>query len=164
MKPHVRIALVAALLAALAGQAALAGSHRLRLEIRDRHDGGLDLSLDGPLATGLFALLLAPTHLECDRDQAADTTAMMRYLDGHPEGSTYTLWRHGEEVRAARRDGELILNVVSRHGDRVDVEVPWLLARCALGETTSLREVLRQGDGLKIRVDGRDGSVRIDVR
>ena len=160
-----RFAIAAAalvLLAGLSAPAARAAEHRLEVHIQGEDHGGLDLSLDGTLAAALIGAL-APAHLNCDDgDRDPQTIAMMRYLEAHPDGS-YRTWKRGEEVSAVRHGNRVELHVVDRHGETVNVEVPWSLARCVLGYPTRLGAALLSEDGLRIRIDGQEGSVHITL-
>ncbi len=145
----------------LLAPAARAADHRLEVHITGEDHGAINLSLDGTLAAAVIGAL-APARIDCSHDTDAETVAMMRYLEAHPDGR-YQTWKHHEEVTAQRRGDQVALHVIDRHGETVDVELPWSLARCALGYPAGLGEALLSGDGLRINVDGDRGSVHITL-
>jgi hypothetical protein len=91
---------------------------------------------------------------------------MAERLDRGGDGSSYRFRdEDGDPVLATRRAGRLRLETTDEDGERSTVELPWSVAECfLLGREPrgGFGELLR--DGLRIRVEERDGESKVDVR
>lgn len=142
----------------------------LHLEIQGEDDHGLTVNVGGWAADLVRAALPAVVHCETDRDE--NVVTVLRFLDRHGEGSRYTLWDDdGREFTGVRTRGRFELRVGGRSGwrsgwrhGRAHIEAPWGLARCMLGGTVSVRDLVDVGDtGLDVLVAGDDGRVHISL-
>lgn len=107
--------------------------HAARAIVEDILGG--DLQCDGELDDPLRSLLL---KLE---DKGPRARAAVRNADGTIEG--------------LRRGGTLDLRIRGEGSGRIDVTMPWKLAQCLLGRTTTIDEAL--ASSIRIAAIGDDG-------
>lgn len=175
-RPNARPALLTllpALLVTLAlPAAATARDHdrdhaRLHLEIQGDDEHDLTLDVGGWAADLVRAAMPRVVHCDVDRDDSVVT--VLRFLDRHGEGSRYTMWdEDGRELTGRRTRGRFELRVGGRHGwrhGRAHVEAPWGVARCLLGGTVAIGDLIDAGEsGLDLFLAGDDGHLRLTLR
>lgn len=154
---------VLAAILVLAVPAAAEERGSLRVEIRGGDGEDLTVSVHGGVLGEILASVakeaLEDATVEADLDE--DVEAMLRHLDRGGDGARYTLQGDdGDEVRARRRGTRLELDIRGEDGERSRIEVPWAMAEWMLGRRPS-RDAA-PGD-FEIRVEGEDGSVRVEV-
>jgi len=137
----------------------------IHVEIQGDDDHSLTVNVGGWAADLVRSALPAVVHCHSDRDE--NVVAVLSFLDRHGDGSRYTLWDDGREFTGVRAGGRFELRVSGRSGwrhGRAHVEAPWGLARCMLGGTVAIRDLVDAGEtGLDILVAGDDGRVHVTV-
>jgi hypothetical protein len=153
---------LAAALLLLAVPAAADDAETTRVEIQVEDDSGerLDLSI----ASSWLGPLVASLDLECEPTDDPDALRMAKNLDRGGRGSRYRFVDDdGDAVLAVREGDRLTLRTRGRDGESSTVEMPWSFAECfLLGREP--KEGLLAGDGLRLRVDDRDGESRVRIR
>jgi hypothetical protein len=152
----------------LAGGARPAAAHdgsTLKIEVHGDEDKSVTVDVGGWLGDLVRAAMPATVHCAGDRDDKV--VAVLSFLDRHGEGSSYTLWDDGREIRGSRAGGRFELRVSGRPGwrhGRAHIEAPWGLARCMIGGTVAIGELIDgDGTGLDVLVTGDDGRVHVSL-
>jgi hypothetical protein len=162
---------VPALLAGLALPVPAAAHDRhedagVHVEIHGDDGRSLTVNVGGWAADIVRAALPAVVHCDVDRDEKV--VAVLSFLDRHGDGSRYTVWDDdGRQFTGSRRGGRFELRVSGhtgwRHG-RAHIEAPWGLARCMLGGTVAIGDLIEGGgSGLDVLVAGDDGRVHVSL-
>jgi hypothetical protein len=158
------LALVGALALALPAEAG-AAPESLRILVEGGDGGRVDIELPA----GWVTRLLAAATVDCREADDARMRRMAADLERQGEGGVHVFrGRDEREVVGRRVRGALKIETRDDDGERVTVEMPWVLAQCFL-----LGEPPREGiaralarSGLRVRVDGagrKSGRVLIDL-
>jgi len=123
------------------------------------HDG-IEVAVSKELASDLLQGVIG-SELSCDADIDAEFEGLLRDLDRRGRGARATLVDGDDTIVARRRARTLELDVRSPGGG-LEVGMPWAVAECLLGRTTTLRGDL--GD-IRVKLEGADGGsfhIRVD--
>lgn len=95
------------------------------------------------------------SELRCDGELDPDFEAMLRTLDRKGRGARASLSDEDSVVTARRRARSVEFDVQDRDGGGgLEVVMPWAVAKCLLGDTTSLDNGL--GD-VRVKIKGEGG-------
>ena len=101
------------------------------------------------------------SELSCDADLDPDFEGLLRDLDRRGRGARATLVDGDGTLTARRRARTLELDARSPDGG-LEIVMPWAVAECLLGRTTTLQGDL--GD-IRVKLEGADGGtfqIRVD--
>jgi hypothetical protein len=157
---------------ALAGivfaQAAFASSSDLVLHVHiDNAQKGKGITIEVPWNPKEGA---EPLHFAGDdvTINGAELRAIWRQLKAAPEGTTITVKKRGETVRATRSGDYLVLKSLSRHDKRVTVKLPSVVVDAVLSEKGGrvsekqiAEGVARNGAFELVKVETEDTRVRV---
>ena len=93
--------------------------------------------------------------LDCKSEIDGGLESLLKKLDQEGPRSRAT-YRDGETtVNARRRGGKLDLDFSGRSSGRIEATMPWAVAECLLGNTTSIRKTTTSS--IKVKVTNPDG-------
>jgi len=119
------------------------------------------VAISETVARGLMEDLIG-ADLECNDGVDGDFKAFLEKLDeGGPRARTS--YRDGENfVDGRRRGNKLDLKIRGAGSGKIEATMPWALAECMLGNSTSINESFMSSIKVKvINEDGRDFSFRL---
>ncbi|MEO8275635.1 MAG: hypothetical protein ABI639_05405 [Thermoanaerobaculia bacterium] len=142
---------------------ASASGPTVRVDVDSDKGKDVHLRLEGGLL-GHFLRAMAPVDIDCDGSDDPKVRQLYLSLEHGGDGSRGTVWDERKRIDA-RRSGEfLVLAVGEEDGDKVDIKMPWSLARCVLGgEDLSRKEIssaMETGE-FSIHVQDEDSNVHI---
>ncbi len=119
--------------------------------------GSTELTISDSVVRGMLENAL-DSDLECDGDLDPPLRNVFEKLErtskGHASirGSDSTLY-------AKRRGGRLELRIDDHDGGRIETTMPWAVAECLLGRSTTLDEALGWGRvPIEVEITGSDGT------
>ena len=116
---------------------------------------------------GSFVRAFAPIDIDCDgNDDDPKVRALYLSLDRGGDGARGTVWDDRKEIRAHRAGKLLEMTIREEDGDKVELTMPWSLARCVLGgEDLTRKEIDRamETGEFSIHVQDEDSNVHISI-
>jgi hypothetical protein len=165
--PMVRPVVLRSVAAALAVPAALsacssAGRHVQRSVTvsETRNQDGLEVAVSRHLARDLLQGVVG-SELSCHADLDPDLEGLLRDLERRGRGARATLV-DGDDTMVARRRARTIEFEVRGTDGSVEIVMPWAVAECLLGRTTTFQGDL---DDVRVTLRGADGGsfvLRVD--
>jgi hypothetical protein len=148
-------------MASLAGCSSASRHDQRSLSVAETtgHDG-IEMAISAGLAEDLLQRVIG-SELSCRARLDPDFEGMLRDLDRRGRGARATLIDDDDTIVARRRARTLELEVRSPDGG-LEVVMPWAVAECLLGRTTTLQGDL--GD-IRVELEGADGGsfqIRVD--
>ncbi len=145
---------------------ASAGGATIRVDVDNDHGKDVHLTVGGGLI-GSFIRAFAPIDIDCDNnDDDPKVRALYLSLDRGGDGTRGTVWDDRKEIRAHRAGKLLEMTIREEDGDKVELTMPWSLARCVLGgEDLTRKEIDRamETGEFSIHVQDEDSNVHISV-
>lgn len=114
------------------------------------------------VARGVMENLLG-SDLECDGGVDGEFENFLTQLDRSGPRSRAT-FRDGENtIHARRRGGKLDLEITGQGSGRIEATMPWALAECLIGNSTTIDKAMTSAVKVKvINPDGRNFSFKMD--
>ena len=114
------------------------------------------------VARGVMESLLG-SDLECSRGVDGEFESLLTELD-HGGPRARAAYRDGENtIRARRRGGKLDLEITGMGSGRIEATMPWAVAECLLGNSTSIDKTVTSGVKVKVvNPDGRNFSFKMN--
>jgi hypothetical protein len=127
----------------------------------DVEDDEISVAISKEVARGLVEGLIG-SDLECEGDVDGDFEALLEELDRRGPRSRAS-FRDGETtVDGRRRAGKLDLAIHGAGSGKIEASMPWAIAECLLGHTTSVDETLTSSIIVKItNDDGKNFSFKL---
>ncbi len=161
MRIRTRLMLVAvmATVATLAGCASSEPKSDLDIEI---NDNDISVAVSEAVARGVMESLIG-SDLNCRSDIDGSLKELLLTLDRNGPRSHATV-RDGETTLAAhRRGGTLDLDISGAGSGRIEATMPWALAECLLGNTTTIDRTVTSAIKVKVtNPEGRNFSFKLD--
>ena len=147
----IRIGAVVAL--ALFASACASSEPKSDLNI-DVDDNEIKVAVSAAVARGLMEELIG-SDLDCQGEIDTGMERLLRELDqGGPRSRAS--YRDGETTIAARRrGGRLDLDIRGAGAGRIEATMPWAVADCLLGKTTTIDRTVTSS--IKVKVTNEDG-------
>ncbi len=156
-----RVMLVAAMatVAVIAGCATSEPKSDLNIDI---NDNDITVAVSETVARGLMENLIG-SELDCRSDIDGSLEALLEKLDRGGPRSHATI-RDGETTLSARRrGGKLDLDVSGAGSGRIEATMPWAVAECLLGNTTTIDRTVTSSIKVKVtNPEGRNFSFKLD--
>ena len=120
----------------------------------DVNDQEIRVAVSAAVARGLMEELIG-SDLDCQGEIDTGMEKLLRELDqGGPRSRAS--YRDGETTIAARRrGGRLDLNISGAGSGRIEATMPWAVADCLLGKTTTVDKTVTSS--IKVKVTNEDG-------
>ena len=128
----------------------------------DVDDDEIRVAVSAVVARGLIEELIG-SELDCQGEIDTGMEKLLRKLDqGGPRSRAS--YRDGETtITARRRGGKLDLEISGAGSGRIEATMPWAVADCLLGKTTTIDKTVTSSIKVKvINKDGRNFSFRLD--
>jgi len=147
----IRTGAVVALVAFAVGCASSEPKSDLKIDI---DDNDIKVAVSAEVARGLMEELIG-SDLDCQGEIDTGMEQLLRELDqGGPRSRAS--YRDGETTIAARRrGGKLNLEIDGAGSGRIDATMPWAVADCLLGKTTTIDKTVTSS--IKVKVTNEDG-------
>jgi hypothetical protein len=159
MRTRVATIVVLAMVGTIAGCASSEPKSDLTVDV---NDDDITVAVSEAVARGLMESLIG-SDLDCRSD-----------IDGSLKELLFTLDRSGPRAHATVRDGETTL-AAHRRGGKVDLDIsgagsgrieatmPWAVAECLLGKTTTIDRTVTSAIRVKVtNPEGRNFSFKLD--
>ncbi len=161
MRLQTRVMLIAvmATVATIAGCATSEPKSDLNIDV---NDNDITVALSEEVARGLMENLIG-SDLDCKSDIDGSLEALLQKLDRGGPRSHATI-RDGETTLAAhRRGGKLDLDISGTGSSRIEATMPWAVAECLLGNTTTIDHTVTSAIRVKVtNPEGRNFSFKLD--
>lgn len=120
----------------------------------DVNDQEIRVAVSAAVARGLMEELIG-SDLDCQGEIDTGMERLLRELDqGGPRSRAS--YRDGETTIAARRrGGRLDLDIRGAGSGRIEATMPWAVADCLLGKTTTIDKTVTSS--IKVKVTNEDG-------
>ena len=121
----------------------------------------IKVAVSKEIAQGLMEELIGQ-DLECDGEIDGHMKSLLEKLDeGGPRARAS--YRDGENtVNGRRRGGKLDLAIHGTGSGRIEATMPWAIAKCLLGDTTSIDKTMTSSIRVKVTNDeGRNFSFKL---
>ncbi len=128
----------------------------------DVDDNEIRVAVSAVVARGLIEELIG-SDLDCQGEIDTGMEKLLRELDqGGPRSRAS--YRDGETtISARRRGGRLDLEISGAGSGRIEATMPWAVADCLLGKTTTIHKTITSSIQVKvINRDGNNFSFRLD--
>ena len=127
----------------------------------DLDDDEISVAISKEVARGLVEGLIG-SDLECEGDVDGEFEALLEELDRRGPRSRASI-RDGETtVDGRRRAGKLDLAIHGAGSGKIEATMPWAIAQCLLGNTTSIDKTVTSSIRVKVTNDeGRNFSFRL---
>ena len=147
----IRMGAVAALVTLTVGCASSESKSDLNLDIDDNE---IRVAVSAEVARGLMEELIG-SDLDCQGEIDTGMEKLLQKLDqGGPRSRAS--YRDGETTIAARRrGGKLDLEISGAGSGRIEATMPWAVADCLLGKTTTIDKTVTSS--IKVKVTNEDG-------
>ena len=125
-------------------------------------DSEIRVAVSAEVARGLIEELIG-SNLDCQGEIDTGIEKLLQELDqGGPRSRAS--YRDGETTIAARRrGGRLDLDISGAGSGRIEATMPWAVANCLLGKTTTIDKTITSSIKVKVtNEDGRDFSFQLD--
>lgn len=156
-----RIRMITVIAAAVVASACASSEPKSDLNINVDSEE-IRIAVSEAVARGVMENLVG-SNLECSGDIGGDFEQLLLKLDQSGPRSRAT-YRDGETtIQARRRGGKLDLDITGQGSGRIEATMPWAVAECLLGNTTSIDKAM--GSAVKVKVtnsDGRNFSFKMD--
>ena len=155
----IRMGAVVALAAFAVGCASSEPKSDLNIDVDDDE---IRVAVSAVVARGLIEELIG-SELDCQGEIDTGMEKLLRKLDqGGPRSRAS--YRDGETTIAARRrGGKLNLEISGAGSGRIEATMPWAVADCLLGKTTTIDKTVTSSIKVKvINENGRNFSFRLD--
>jgi hypothetical protein len=120
----------------------------------DVDDDEISVAISKEFARGLVEGLIG-SDLECDGEVDDDFGALLEELDRRGPRARASI-RDGETtVDGRRRGGKLDLAIHGEGSGKIEATMPWAMAECLLGHTTSVDETVTSS--IRVKVTNEDG-------
>ena len=120
----------------------------------DVNDQEIRVAVSAAVARGLMEELIG-SDLDCQGEIDTGMERLLRELDqGGPRSRAS--YRDGEmTIAARRRGGRLDLDIRGAGSGRIEATMPWAVADCLLGKTTTIDKTVTSS--IKVKVTNEDG-------
>ena len=120
----------------------------------DVNDQEIRVAVSAAVARGLMEELIG-SDLDCQGEIDTGMERLLRELDqGGPRSRAS--YRDGETtITARRRGGRLDLEISGAGSGRIEATMPWAVADCLLGKTTTIDKTVTSS--IKVKVTNEDG-------
>jgi hypothetical protein len=147
----IRTGAMVALVTLTAGCASSEPKSDLNIDIDDNE---IRVAVSAEVARGLLEELIG-SDLDCQGEIDAGMERLLQKLDqGGPRSRAS--YRDGETTIAARRrGGKLDLEISGAGSGRIKATMPWAVADCLLGKTTTIDKTITSS--IKVKVTNEDG-------
>ena len=147
----IRAGVVVALVAFAAGCASSEPKSDLNIDVDDNE---IRVAVSAEVARGLMEELIG-SDLDCQGEIDTGMEKLLRELD-HGGPRSRASYRDGETTIAARRrGGKLNLEIDGSGSGRIEATMPWAVADCLLGKTTTIDKTVTSS--IKVKVTNEDG-------
>ena len=120
----------------------------------DFDDNEIRVAVSAEVARGLMEELIG-SDLDCQGEIDTGMEKLLRELD-HGGPRSRASYRDGETTIAARRrGGKLNLEIDGSVSGRIEATMPWAVADCLLGKTTTIDKTVTSS--IKVKVTNEDG-------
>ena len=120
----------------------------------DVDDNEIRVAVSAEVARGLMEELIG-SDLDCQGEIDTGMEKLLRKLD-HGGPRSQASYRDGETTIAARRQGgRLNLEISGSGSGRIEATMPWAVADCLLGKTTTIDKTITSS--IKVKVTNEDG-------
>lgn len=128
----------------------------------DVDDDQIRIALSEDVARGLIEELIG-ADLDCQADVDGGLHDLLEDLDRKGARSRASL-RDGETtIKARRRGGKLDLDISGVGSGKIEATMPWSVAECLLGNTTTIDRTMTSAIRIKVtNPDGRNFSFKLD--
>jgi hypothetical protein len=128
----------------------------------DVNDGDVTVVVSEEVARGLMESLIG-SDLNCRSDIDGSLKELLLTLDRSGPRSHATV-RDGETTLAAhRRGGKVDLDISGAGSGRIEATMPWAVAQCLLGKTTTIDRTVSSAIRVKVtNPNGRNFSFKLD--
>jgi len=159
MRTRVMLVAVVATVAMTAGCATSEPKSDLNIDV---NDNDISVAISEAVARGLMENLIG-SDLDCKSDIDGSLQVLLEKLDRGGPRSHATI-RDGETTLAAhRRGGKLDLDISGAGSGRTEATMPWAVAECLLGNTTTIDRTVTSAIKVKVtNPEGRNFSFRLD--
>ncbi len=147
----IRMGAVVALVTLTAGCASSEPKSHLNIDVDDNE---FRVAVSAEVARGLMEELIG-SDLDCQGEIDTGMEKLLQKLDqGGPRSRAS--YRNGETTIAARRrGGRLDLEISGAGSGRIEATMPWAVADCLLGKTTTIDKAVTSS--IKVKVTNEDG-------
>ena len=147
----IRTAAVVAIVTLTAGCASSEPNSDLNIDVDDNE---IRVAVSAEVARGLMEELIG-SDLDCQGEIDTGMEKLLRELD-HGGPRSRASYRDGETTIAARRrGGKLNLEIDGSVSGRIEATMPWAVADCLLGKTTTIDKTVTSS--IKVKVTNEDG-------
>jgi len=147
----IRMGAMVALVTLTAGCASSEPTSDLNIDIDDNE---IRVAVSAEVARGLLEELIG-SDLDCQGEIDAGMEKLLLELD-HGGPRSRASYRDGETTIAARRRGaKLNLEITGAGSGRIEATMPWAVADCLLGKTTTIDKTVTSS--IKVKVTNEDG-------
>ncbi len=128
----------------------------------DVNENQIRIALSEDVARGIMEELVG-ADLDCDGDIDGGLETLLQKLD-HDGPRSRASYRNGETTIAARRrGGTLDLDLTGQGSGSIKATMPWAVAECLLGRTTTINASMTSAIKVKVtNPEGRNFSFKLD--
>lgn len=124
--------------------------------------GSTELTISDEVVRGLLEDAL-DSEIDCDGDLDPPFRTVLEQLERKPKGRA-SIQGSDSTLYAKRRGGTLDLRIDAQDGGRIEAKMPWAVAECMLGRSTTLDEALGSGRvPIEVKITSSEGT-RITAR
>jgi len=159
MRTRVAMIVVMAMVGTIAGCASSEPKSDLHIDL---NDNDISVAVSEAVARGLMENLIG-SELDCRSDIDGSLESLLAKLDqGGPR--SHAAIRDGETtLRARRRGGKLDLDISGAGSGKIEATMPWAVAECLLGNTTTIDRTVTSAIKVKVtNPGGRNFSFKLD--
>lgn len=159
MRMPEKLVVIVATAAMIAGCATSEPKSDLNIDVNDTN---ISVAVSESVARGLMANLIG-SDLDCRSDIDGNMETLLEKLDRGGPRSRATV-RDGETTLSAhRRGGRLDLDISGAGSGRIEATMPWAVAECLLGNTTTIDHAVTSAIRVKVvNPEGRNFSFKLN--
>ena len=159
MRTRVILVVVMATVGTIAGCASSEPKSDLNI---DFNDNDISVAVSESVARGLMENLIG-SEFDCRSDIDGSLESLLEKLDRGGPRSHATI-RDGETTLSAhRRGGKLDLDISGAGSGKIEATMPWAVAECLLGNTTTIDHTVTSAIKVKVtNPEGRNFSFKLD--
>jgi len=159
MRMPEKLAVIVATAAMIAGCATSEPKSDLNIDVNDTN---ISVAVSESVARGLMVNLIG-SDLDCRSDIDGNMETLLEKLDRGGPRSRATV-RDGETTLSAHRRGSrLDLDISGAGSGRIEATMPWAVAECLLGNTTTIDHAVTSAIRVKVvNPDGRNFSFKLN--